>query len=305
MARPAALVSAPETRYGHAMPELPEVETVRAGLRPALEGQLLSAVEVRRGDLRQPVPADFAARLVGRRIARLGRRGKYLLAYCENDPVLIIHLGMSGRLTIIGGSKAQKPGRFTHNGPPLGAHDHIEFITGAGTRIVYSDHRRFGLMTLATADGLESHPLLKGMGPEPLNPGFTARALAERLNGKTASIRAALLDQRVVAGLGNIYVAESLFRAGISPSRKAGAIGPARVARLVDTIKTVLEEAIAAGGSTLRDYAQTDGELGYFQHRFQVYGRAGAPCVAPGCGGQIQRRVEGGRSSFHCPRCQR
>jgi formamidopyrimidine-DNA glycosylase len=287
------------------MPELPEVETVCAGLRPALEGQVLRAVSVRRPDLRQPVPADFAARLVGRRVAHLGRRGKYLLAYCENDPVLIVHLGMSGRLTIIEGGRRDGPGRFAHNGPPPGTHDHIELETEGGARIVYSDHRRFGLMTLGEAENLENHPLLKAMGPEPLDPGFTAKVLGMRLAGKAASIRAALLDQRVVAGLGNIYVAESLFRAGIAPGRPAGRIGPARLERLVEAIKAVLEEAIAAGGSTLRDYAKTDGALGYFQHCFQVYGRAGEPCLTTGCGGVIARKIDGGRSSFHCPRCQR
>ena len=287
------------------MPELPEVETVCAGLRPALEGQVLRRVEVRRSDLRQPVPADFASRLEGRRITRLGRRGKYVLAHCEDDPVLIIHLGMSGRLTIIESGRAQNPGGFAHNGPPPGTHDHIELETEAGARIVYSDHRRFGLMTLSAAKGLEEHPLFKAMGPEPLGPAFTAEALGARLANKATSIRAALLDQRVLAGLGNIYVAESLFRAGIAPRSKAGSLGPARRARLVTAITAVLTEAIAAGGSTLRDYAKTDGALGYFQHRFQVYGRGGEPCLAAGCGGRIRRSVESGRSSFHCPRCQR
>jgi formamidopyrimidine-DNA glycosylase len=287
------------------MPELPEVETVRQGLRPALEGQVLRAVEVRRGDLRQPVPADFVQRLTGKRLDRLGRRGKYLLAYCEHDPVLIIHLGMSGRLTILNAGAGAQPGRFAYDQPAPGAHDHIAFETEAGTRIVYSDHRRFGLMTLAETDQLEAHPLLRDMGPEPLEDSFTAPIFQKRLAGKSASIRAALLDQRVVAGLGNIYVAEALFRAGIAPGRPAGSLSPVRLTRLVAAIKAVLSDAIAAGGSTLRDYAKADGELGYFQHAFQAYGRAGEPCLTVGCTGRIRRTVEAGRSSFHCPRCQR
>ena len=287
------------------MPELPEVETVRLGLRPVLEGKVLTAVEVRRPDLRQPVPADFVQRLTGKRVTRLGRRGKYLLAHCEHGPVLIIHLGMSGRLTITTGGERTRPGQFALNGSAPGSHDHIAFETEGGARIVYSDHRRFGLMTLAEATELNDHPLLRDMGPEPLDAGFTANSLKARLAGKAASIRAALLDQHVVAGLGNIYVAEALFRAGIAPGRRAGSISLERLRRLVDAIKTVLAEALQAGGSSLRDYAKADGELGYFQHAFKVYGRNGEPCLAPGCGQFVRRSVDGGRSSFYCPRCQR
>jgi len=227
---------------------------------------------------------------------------------CESPGglVLIIHLGMSGRLTIHQpDGSGERPGRFVHDAAPAGSHDHIELLTGRGARIVYSDHRRFGLMTLAEEETLAQHPLLKDLGPEPLGPDFTAEVLAARLHGKQTPLKAALLDQHVVAGLGNIYVCEALFRAGLSPEREAGSLGPKRIARLTDAIKTVLEEAILAGGSTLRDYAKADGTLGYFQHRFKVYGRAGEECSNPRCGATIRRVVQSNRSSFHCPRCQR
>ena len=295
-------------RYkAEAMPELPEVETVRQGLRPALEGQRISRILVRRADLRIPVPPDFAVRLQNRQIGRIERRGKYLLAYCANPGglVLIVHLGMSGRLTVYSAEGLARPGHFVQTVPKPGLHDHIEILTEAGTRIVYSDHRRFGLMTLAEEEALAAHPLLKDLGPEPLGPGFTAKVLADRLAGKETPLKAALLDQHVVAGLGNIYVCEALFRAGLSPERQAGSLGARHVARLAEAIKAVLEEAIAAGGSSLRDYAKADGSLGYFQHRFKVYGRAGEECSKPGCGATIARVVQSNRSSFHCPRCQR
>ena len=288
------------------MPELPEVETVRRGLLPALVGQKIRKVAVRRSDLRIPVPADFAERLKGRRVTGIGRRGKYLLASCEGGLVLIIHLGMSGRLTIHApNAPPARPGRLVHQGPPPGPHDHIELLTGPGVRIVFSDHRRFGLMTLAEEPSLPQHPLFKHMGPEPLGPDFTPALLAVRLKGKDTALKAALLDQHVVAGLGNIYVCEALFRAGLSPERRAGSLSRKNTERLAEAIKAVLEEAIEAGGSSLRDYAKADGSLGYFQHAFRVYGRAGEECSSPGCGATIRRVVQSNRSSFHCPRCQR
>jgi formamidopyrimidine-DNA glycosylase len=300
----------PGMAHSTAMPELPEVETVRQGLKPALEGARIAKALVRRRDLRIPVPADFARRLEGRQVRSIDRRGKYLLVHCEDALVLIIHLGMSGRLTIHApGAPADGLGHFVHNGPPAGApagtHDHIELMTEQGTRIVYSDHRRFGLMTLTEADALAAHPLLKNMGPEPLDPNFTGAVLGTRLLGKETPLKAALLDQHVVAGLGNIYVCEALYRARLSPERQAGSLGKTRTARLVHAIQAVLSDAIKAGGSSLRDYAQADGSLGYFQHQFQVYGRAGEPCATPGCGATIRRVVQSNRSSFHCPRCQR
>lgn len=288
------------------MPELPEVETVRQGLRPALEGARILKVTVRRHDLRIPVPADFASRLEGRQVVRIDRRGKYLLAHCNGGLVLMIHLGMSGRLTISPPEgRPEGPGRFTHPGPAPGAHDHIEILTAEGTRIVYSDHRRFGLMTLSEEESLSRHPLLRDLGPEPLGPDFTATVLGTRLLGKETPLKAALLDQHVVAGLGNIYVCEALFRAGLSPEREAGSLGRKRTARLAEAIQAVLMDAIRAGGSSLRDYAKADGSLGYFQHEFKVYGRAGEECSRPGCGATIARVVQNNRSSFHCPRCQR
>jgi formamidopyrimidine-DNA glycosylase len=292
--------------YKAAMPELPEVETVRRGLLPALAGQQIRKVLVRRSDLRIPVPADFARRLEGRRVTGIGRRGKYLLASCDGGLTLVIHLGMSGRLTIHGPDSAgARPGRFAHPAPLPGPHDHIELLTGPGARIVFSDHRRFGLMTLAEEASLPQHPLFKQMGPEPLGPDFTPALLAARLRGKDTPLKAALLDQHVVAGLGNIYVCEALFRAGLSPERRAGSLRGKSTVRLAEAIKTVLEEAIEAGGSTLRDYAKADGSLGYFQNEFRVYARAGEECSSPGCGATIKRVVQSNRSSFHCPRCQR
>lgn len=276
------------------MPELPEVETVRRGLARRLVGRVLSRVEVRQSRLRIPLPARFAKRLEGRRIVGLARRAKYLLAFLDDGNVLILHLGMSGRLVV-----------STAPQPALTRHDHVLFETEDGTAITYSDHRRFGLMTLCAQEALERHPLLAGLGPEPLEGAFDSAALARRLNGKRTALKAALLDQRVVAGLGNIYVCEALYRAGISPRRRAGTVKGDRAARLAGAIKAVLEEAIAAGGSSLRDYVQADGELGYFQHRFAVYGRAGEPCPACDCPGGIRHIVQGGRSTFYCAKRQR
>ncbi|HEX7775805.1 MAG TPA: bifunctional DNA-formamidopyrimidine glycosylase/DNA-(apurinic or apyrimidinic site) lyase [Parvibaculum sp.] len=293
------------------MPELPEVETVRRGLAPALEGRRIARAIQRRPNLRYMLPERFAERLTGRRVERLDRRAKYILAYLEGDEVLLIHLGMSGRFTIHAKAKGKtrKPGAFHHDASQDGAgeaaHDHIVFDMEDGTRIVYSDHRRFGFMDLVPAASLDANAHLAGLGPEPLGNGFSAAVLSERLKGRRMPIKAALLDQRTVAGLGNIYVCEALHRSGISPNREAGSISPARAERLARAIREVLTDAIAAGGSTLRDYAHTDGELGYFQHAFAVYDRNGAPCSKPGCGGTVKRTVHSGRSTFYCPSCQR
>ena len=278
------------------MPELPEVETVRRGLVPVLEGRKLVRVEARRPDLRIAFPARFAERLTGRRVEKLTRRAKYILAWLDGGEVLLIHLGMSGRFVV---------DTTRSNSIGSGTHDHVMFETDRGARVVYSDHRRFGLMTLIAADDLGDHKLLKGLGPEPLSGEFSAASLSAALKGKKTPIKAALLDQRVVAGLGNIYVSEALHRAHISPKRLAGAIKAAGVALLVNAVRAVLEEAIAAGGSTLRDYRHTDGELGYFQHRFRVYDREGERCPTRGCGGKIKKIVQAGRSTFFCPVCQR
>lgn len=290
-----------------AMPELPEVETVRRGLAPALEGHVLAKLTVRRGDLRVPFPEHFSERMSGRRMLKLRRRAKFLLLDLDGGETLIMHLGMSGRFTIHGPLTA-RPGRF-HNRTPddssgEGKHDHVVFETDEGTRIVYTDHRRFGLMLLAPTQDVESKLQATGdLGPEPLDKAFTPSVLSAALKGKKTPIKSALLDQSVVAGLGNIYVCEALFRSGISPKRLARTVAGARCEKLVPEIKAVLSEAIAAGGSTLRDYAGTDGELGYFQHQFSVYDREGERC--PNCGGTIKRIMQSGRSTFFCQNCQR
>jgi len=287
------------------MPELPEVETVRLGLQPVLEGRVLAKVTARRPDLRIPLPQGFAKRLTGRRVVKLTRRAKYMLAHLDNDEILLVHLGMSGRFTVHGA----RVGKFAHEAPKaengLGAHDHIIFDTDQGARVIYTDHRRFGLMTLLKASEQEAHKLLKGLGPEPLSSEFSAASLAEAIKGKKAPIKAALLDQRVVAGLGNIYVCEALYRAHISPKRAAATIRGPKVKLLVDQIKAVLRDAIKAGGSSLRDYKRADGELGYFQHTFQVYDREGQACCTRGCKGVVKRIVQSGRSTFYCATCQR
>ncbi len=283
------------------MPELPEVETVRQGLVPVLEGRRLKRVIARRGDLRFPLPKDFAERLTGRRVEKLTRRAKYILAHLDGGEILIIHLGMSGRFQIEGGEL----GRFLHNAGGPGKHDHIEFETDRGVRIVFSDHRRFGMMDLFPSDEIGQYRFLAEIGPEPLADTFTGAELAARLKGKKAPIKAALLDQRIVAGLGNIYVCEALFRSGLSPKRMSARLKATETSRLVDDIKDVLREAIEAGGSTLRDYKQTSGALGYFQHRFRVYDREGECCSREGCTGVIKRIVQSGRSTFFCSTCQR
>ncbi|TCP39123.1 bifunctional DNA-formamidopyrimidine glycosylase/DNA-(apurinic or apyrimidinic site) lyase [Rhodovulum marinum] len=283
------------------MPELPEVETVRRGLAPAVEGDVIARARVNRPDLRWPFPDRMAERLTGARVIRLGRRSKYLLADLSTGETLVWHLGMSGRVLVSG----RMLGDYVHDHPAPAKHDHVVFDMGRGARITFNDARRFGAMDLVATDRVESHWLLAGLGPEPLGNAFDEPYLVARLRGRMTPIKAALLDQRVVAGLGNIYVCEALHRAGISPRRKAGRIAAPRVAGLVPVIRQVLAEAIEAGGSSLRDYRQADGELGYFQHAFRAYGREGAPCPADGCTGTIARIVQSGRSTFYCPQCQR
>ena len=296
------------------MPELPEVETVRLGLVPALEGQRLAKVITRRADLRVPFSPGFAERLTGRRVLSLKRRAKYILAETDGPDTLVIHLGMSGRLTIFGPDGSKAPGNFVIKSSATkgavdthiyGPHDHVVLETDNGARIVYTDHRRFGVMILVEASKLYEHKLFKNLGPEPLEKSFTSARLSEALRNKRTPIKAALLDQRVVAGLGNIYVCEALFRAKISPKRMASSVAGARAKRLVPAIKDILRKAIAAGGSSLRDYAHTNGELGYFQHSFSVYDRQDKACPRKTCGGKIKRLVQAGRSTWYCSTCQR
>jgi len=279
------------------MPELPEVETVRRGLAPALEGRRLLRVEARRPDLRRPLPPDLSGRLEGRRVERVERRAKYLLVHLDDGQVLLLHLGMTGRIYVANGSAAAE------------RHDHIVVTAEGGVTVRFNDARRFGLVDLAAAATLDSHPLLAGLGPEPLSNQFNGPILAAALRDRRTPIKAALLDQRTVAGLGNIYACEALFRAGISPRRLARTVQGGRAERLARAIREVLEAAIAAGGSSLRDYVQTTGELGYFQHNWAVYDREGTPC--PGCDcdaartGGVRRIVQSGRSTFFCARRQR
>ena len=294
------------------MPELPEVETVRRGLEPVLAGQKLARVEQRRPDLRFPFSERFTERLTGRRVVALDRRAKYLLARLDSDDVLLMHLGMSGRFTIARtGANAMRPGEFVHETGSDARHDHVVFHTASGATVTYNDPRRFGFMLLVPDAELASHSLMRGLGVEPLDAELDAAYLAARCRGKKADLKAALMDQRIVAGLGNIYVCEALHRAGLSPRRSASALAtkagaPAgRCERLVPAIRAVLEDAIRAGGSTLRDYHAPEGDLGYFQHSFAVYGREGLECQRPGCGGVIRRIVQAGRSTFYCPECQR
>jgi len=266
-----------------------------------MEGRRLLAVDQRRPDLRWPFPPRFEERLAGTRIERLRRRSKYILADLGSGETLLIHLGMTGRMLIQG----EQQGTFVHPVPNLAQHDHVVFDLEGGARVTFNDVRRFGAMDLIEAGGEDDHWLLKSLGPEPLSNGFSAAHLAEAFKGRVSPIKAMLLDQRIVAGLGNIYVCEALFRSGISPRRKAGNIGAAKLERLAQAIREVIAEAIEAGGSSLRDYRQATGELGYFQHSFAVYGREGETCVAPGCGASVQRIVQSGRSSFFCGSCQR
>jgi len=283
------------------MPELPEVETVRRGLSPVMEGEVITRADVNRPDLRWPFPARMADRLTGQRVERLRRRSKYILADMNSGESLLIHLGMSGRMLVSG----DPLGQFVHDHPMPAKHDHVVLHMGNGARITFNDPRRFGAMDLMQTADADRHKLLAVLGPEPLGNAFHEAHLATALKGRNTPIKSALLDQRIVAGLGNIYVCEALFRAGISPTRKAGRISAARVGALVPIIRQVLSDAIDAGGSSLRDFRHADGELGYFQHTFDVYGREGEPCRSPGCKSVIKRVVQSGRSSFYCPTCQR
>jgi formamidopyrimidine-DNA glycosylase len=287
------------------MPELPEVETVRRGLAPALEGARIARVQARRPDLRFPLTEGFGQRLTGATVERLERRAKYLLGRLSTGDTLVMHLGMTGRFEVEGANGRNAPGGFREPASTDDRHAHVVFETEAGARITYFDARRFGFMAVIATSDLDAHPWFAGLGPEPLGPDFNAGVLARAFSGKAQNVKAALLDQRIVAGLGNIYVCEALHRARISPVRAAGRISRARISGLVEAIGAVLEDAIAAGGSTLRDYAGADGALGYFQHAFQVYGREHQPCLRPDCGGSIRRIVQGGRSTFYCPVCQR
>jgi formamidopyrimidine-DNA glycosylase len=294
------------------MPELPEVETVRRGLEPVMAGARITRMVVRRPDLRFPFPARFAERLTGAQVTSLGRRAKYLLVRLSTDEVLIMHLGMSGRFSIrLPDGRGGVIGEYeqeTGNDP---VHDHVVFELSTGASVTYNDPRRFGSMDLCGSTGLDQHRLLAGLGVEPLGNGLSPVYLAEKARGKATDLKSFLLDQRIIAGLGNIYVCEALFRSKLSPRRSASCLSSAkgqptdRAERLVPVIRDVLAEAIAAGGSTLRDYHQADGTLGYFQHSFQAYGRDGETCLTPGCSRTVQRIVQAGRSTFYCPRCQR
>ena len=275
------------------MPELPEVETVRRGLASKMNGRRITRAELRRPDLRRPFPAALPDRLQGARIGALGRRGKYILIELNTDGLLLLHLGMSGRVTAGGANLPDAP------------HDHVVLTLDDGTVIRFNDPRRFGLLDYVKRGEAAQHPLLSGLGPEPLEAEFNDAYLSAALAGKMTSIKAALLDQRIVAGLGNIYVCEALFRAGVSPRRLSASVGPRRAHRLTAGIKSVLTEAIEAGGSSLRDYVQADGELGYFQHRWAVYGHEGDPCPGCDCGGGVHRIVQSGRSTFFCAKRQR
>jgi len=293
------------------MPELPEVETVRRGLQPAMEGSRITRLELRRKDLRFPFQPDFAGRLQGRVITSLGRRAKYLLADLDSGDVLLMHLGMSGSFRVVSNENNVMPGAFHHPRSDERAHDHVVFHMSSGPSVIYNDPRRFGFMRIFARSEIDQEPFLKDIGPEPLGNAFDAALLASATAGKKTSLKAALLDQRVVAGLGNIYVCEALFRSHLSPRRLAATLATKKgeptdhSRRLVIAIHEVLNQAIKAGGSSLRDHRQTDGELGYFQHSFQVYDREGEPCQTDGCSGIVKRFVQNGRSTFWCPKCQR
>lgn len=295
------------------MPELPEVETVRRGLAPALVGQAFRRVDLRRSDLRFPFPERFAERLRGAEVVRLDRRAKYLVARLSTAEVLVMHLGMTGRFHVqpAGETGLRLVGDYAYESATDARHLHALFQLADGAEVAYFDPRRFGYMLLIPEPAFDDHPLMRGLGVEPLTDALNADYLAARAHGRRSDLKAFLLDQRIIAGLGNIYVAEALFRAGLKPSRPASVLAarngkPTRQAHaLVPAIKAVLEDAIVAGGSTLRDYRQADGQSGGFQETFHVYGRDGEPCIRPGCRGIVQRSIQGGRSSFHCPVCQR
>ncbi|MBU2418888.1 MAG: bifunctional DNA-formamidopyrimidine glycosylase/DNA-(apurinic or apyrimidinic site) lyase [Alphaproteobacteria bacterium] len=286
------------------MPELPEVETVRRGLEPVLTGARLSRVRQNRPDLRFPFPDRFPERLDGAVVERIDRRAKYLLMSLSTGETWVTHLGMTGRFTLDGDAV----GEFEEAAPLAGKHEHLSLCAVNGkttTRIGFADARRFGFMGLIPTEAVEAHPWFAGLGPEPLGNGFSGAHLAEAFVAKKQSIKVSLLDQRIIAGLGNIYVSEALFRARISPLALAGKVSKPRLETLAARVRDVLNDAIAAGGSTLRDFANADGGQGYFQHRFDVYGREGKPCAGEGCGGVVKRIVQGGRSTFYCPTCQK
>jgi formamidopyrimidine-DNA glycosylase len=293
------------------MPELPEVETVRRGLEPVMQGARFIKVEARRPDLRFALPQNFVRRLQGKSVVGLGRRGKYLLADLSSGDVLLMHLGMSGSFRVSHDARETTPGRFHHPRMPAANHDHIVFRMSSGATVTFNDPRRFGFMTLVPRAKLDAEPHLRALGPEPLGNAFDAAMLARACANRRTSLKAALSDQRVVAGLGNIYVCEVLHRAHLSPKRRASTLaGRAgapneRAERLAQAIRDVLQDAIKAGGSSLRDHRRTDGELGLFQHNFRVYDREGKPCPTPGCNGTVRRIVQGGRSTFFCPVCQK
>jgi formamidopyrimidine-DNA glycosylase len=294
------------------MPELPEVETVRRGLQPAMEGSKILKAEARRKDLRFPFQKDFIARLEGQTVTGLGRRAKYLMADLGSGDVLLMHLGMSGSFRVLDGGAGKAPGGFHHPRNDDRAHDHVVFHMSSGAAVVFNDPRRFGYMKIIARQAIGDEPLLKDLGPEPLGNEFDAAMLARACADKKTSLKAALLDQRVVAGLGNIYVCEALYRAHLSPRRLAATLATKRTAeptdharRLVDAIHSVLNQAIKAGGSSISDHRLTSGELGYFQHSFQVYDREGEACQTAGCGGIVRRFVQSGRSTFWCPKCQK
>jgi formamidopyrimidine-DNA glycosylase len=293
------------------VPELPEVETVRRGLAPVMEGARITRVEARRPDLRRPLPRDFAKRLEGQTVTDVGRRAKYLTADLASGDVLLMHLGMSGSFRVSRADVKTRPGEFHHARLTAVTHDHVVFHMSSGATVTFNDPRRFGLMLIVPRIELASHPLMREVGPEPLGNAFDAKLLAAACRNRKTSLKAVLLDQTVVAGLGNIYACEALHRARLSPRRGAATIGTraggpnARAVALVDAIKAVLNDAIKAGGSSLRNHRQTDGELGYFQHHFRVYDREGEPCVTPQCRGKVKRIAQGGRSTFFCPVCQR
>jgi formamidopyrimidine-DNA glycosylase len=293
------------------MPELPEVETVRRGLQPAMEGSKILKAEARRKDLRFPFQKDFIKRLEGQTVTGLGRRAKYLMADLTSGDVLLMHLGMSGSFRVVEDETAKTPGQFHHPRGEDRAHDHVVFHMSSGSSVIFNDPRRFGYMKIIARKALEDEPLLKGLGPEPLGNEFDAAMLAHSCAGKKTSLKAALLDQRVVAGLGNIYVCEALYRSHLSPKRQASTLADKKqqptdhAKRLVTSIHAVLNQAIKAGGSSLRDHRQTSGELGYFQHSFQVYDREGEKCQTAGCGGIVKRFTQNGRSTFWCSKCQK
>jgi formamidopyrimidine-DNA glycosylase len=293
------------------MPELPEVETVRRGLQPAMEGARFVTVEARRPDLRFPLTENFAKRLEGQTVKGLDRRAKYLLAALSSGDVLLMHLGMSGSFRVSRAGDEKTPGEFHHERGKAASHDHVVFSMSSGATVTYNDPRRFGFMKIISPDELATEPLLQFIGPEPLGNAFDSAMLAAACKGKKTSVKAALLDQTIVAGLGNIYVCEALHRSHISPKRMASVLASKsgapneRAEKLVEAIKAVLQDAIKQGGSSLRDHRQTDGDLGYFQHHFRVYDREGEKCPTPGCGGTIRRIVQTGRSTFYCPSCQR